>query len=69
MRILIVVIGLAAVVAAAQADYSAAPVTTPVWLYEPAAGASPPPHWMPKQPGHYSKTDCPPCIHLTPCLT
>jgi len=57
MRILIVVIGLAAVVMAAQADYSAAPVTTPVWLGQPATNASAPPHWIPKQPGHYSKTD------------
>jgi hypothetical protein len=56
MRVLIVVIGLAAVVVAAQADYSAAPVTTPFWLGEPAANTNPP-HWIPKQPGHYSKTD------------
>jgi hypothetical protein len=57
MRTLIVVIGIAAVVMAAQADYSAAPFTAPVWLGQPATNASPPPHWMPKQPGHYSKTD------------
>jgi len=56
-RILLVVLGLVAVVVAAYADYSAAPVTTPIWLGEPAINASPPPHWIPKQPGHYSKTD------------
>jgi hypothetical protein len=33
------------------------PVTTPVRLCEPAARTSPPPHWIPKRPGHYSKTD------------
>jgi hypothetical protein len=42
---------------AAHADYSAAPVTTPVWLREPAARTSPPPHWIPKRPGHYTSTD------------
>jgi hypothetical protein len=53
MRMLMVVIGLAVVVGAAQADYSAAPV----WFGEPAANASPPPHWVPKQPRHYDSTD------------
>jgi len=33
------------------------PVTPPVWFGEAATGASAPPHWMPKQPGHYSLTD------------
>jgi hypothetical protein len=57
MRVLIAVFGLAAAVVAAQADYSAVPVTTPVWPCEPATNASPPPHWVSKQPGHYSLTD------------
>jgi hypothetical protein len=42
---------------AAQADYSAAPLTSPVGLGEPAANASPPPHWVPKQTGHYDSSD------------
>jgi hypothetical protein len=57
--------GLAATVVAAQAGCSTAPVTVPVWLHEPAVGTSPPPHWMPKQPGHYSKTDWRPAIDST----
>jgi len=57
MRILIVVVGLVAIVVAAQSGYSATPVTAPVWPGEPATNAGPPPQWIPKQPGHYSKTD------------
>jgi hypothetical protein len=34
-----------------------APVMPPVWLGEPASGTSAPPHWVPKQPGHYNLTD------------
>ena len=56
MRILIVVIGFAAVGVAAQADFSNVP-GTPVWLGQPAIDAGPPPHWIPKQPGHYDSTD------------
>jgi hypothetical protein len=33
------------------------PASVPVWLGESAAGSSPPPHWVPKQPGHYTLTD------------
>jgi hypothetical protein len=33
------------------------PVGVPDWLSEPAIPACPPPHWVPKQPGHYSLTD------------
>jgi hypothetical protein len=29
----------------------------PIWLGEPAAVTSLPPHWVPKQAGHYSRTD------------
>jgi hypothetical protein len=34
-----------------------APVSVPVLLDEVSAGTSPPPHWIPKQPGHYTLTD------------
>jgi hypothetical protein len=33
------------------------PASMPVRLDEPAAGTSPAPHWVPKQPGHYTLTD------------
>jgi hypothetical protein len=36
---------------------STAPVSAPVLLDGPTAGNNPPPHWIPKQPGHYSLTD------------
>jgi len=32
------------------------PVVLPDWL-EPRTGTSPPPHWVAKQPGHYTATD------------
>ena len=56
MRILIVVIGFAVVGVAAQADFATVP-GTPVWLGQPAIDAGPPPHWIPKQTGHYDSTD------------
>ena len=42
---------------AAQAGNPVPPVTPPVWFDESATGTSPPPHWIPKQPGHYTLTD------------
>jgi len=32
------------------------PVELPDWL-DPSTGTNPPPHWIPKQPGHYGLTD------------
>ncbi|MBM3330673.1 hypothetical protein FJY68_02325 [candidate division WOR-3 bacterium] len=33
------------------------PAAIPDWLDAPTLGSSPPPHWIPKQTGHYDSTD------------
>jgi len=54
MRALVMFIGLVAVALATQVG--SLPGAPPNWL-KPRAGESPPPHSIPKRPGHYDSTD------------
>jgi hypothetical protein len=55
--VILVALLLAGGLRATQVGNPVPPVTPSACLDEPATGTSPPPHWIPKQPGHYSLTD------------